>query len=184
MDKAKDLPVPEIFRDVPRDALFLFPATFANTYSSGIAFVPDAETVVGTAVTANMSLVLKHEQKGFAFKDYCWPFRCSIWPTTTGTARCDLKGLPDGQPKGYHWYRVGDLFKLTAESKLMLCPGFFIPLDGAVSDNSELGQDYEIWVSVKIGGPDIWKSGSISPETVFYVDQAAVVRRTRNGVNQ
>lgn len=180
-DKARDLPVPAIFKDVPRDALFLFPATFANTYSPGIAFVTDVETVAETAVTANMSLVLKNEKKGFAFKDYHWPFRCAIWPTTKGTECCDLQGLPDGQPKGYHWYRVGDRFKLTADSKLMLCPGYFIPLDGVISDNSELGQEYEIWVSVKVGGPDIWASRTLSPETVFFVDQVAVIRKTCNG---
>lgn len=180
VDKAKDLPVPEIFKDVPRDSLYLFPATFAIKYSGGIAFVPDDDTVVGTVVSANMSMVLKNEQKGYAFKDYRWPFLCAVWPTMKGTERCELREVPSEQPKGYHWYRVGDRFKLTAESRLMLCPGFNIPLDGVISDNSELGQEYEIWVSVKIGGPDIWKTDSISPETVFYVDQAAVIRKTRN----
>ena len=51
-------------------------------------------------------------------------------------------------------------------------------LDGVVSDNSELGQEYDIWVSIRISGPDYFKSGKPFPENEFYIDQIAVIRTT------
>ena len=56
--------------------------------------------------------------------------------------------------------------------------GFNLVLDGVVSDNSELGQEYDIWVSIRISGPDYFKSGKPFPENEFYIDQIAVIRTT------
>ena len=67
---------------------------------------------------------------------------------------------------------------------MTVCPGFYIPLDGVISDHSELGQKYEVWLSLKIIGPDIWKSRKVTEDTVFAVDQVAVVRKTLNGTGE
>ena len=182
LDKAKELPVPEVFKDVPRDALHLFPATFAIRYSSAIEFMSDSDSPAGTAVAANMALAKKNDQPGYRLENYAWPLRCAVWPTMVGTERCSPQDLPAEQPKGYRWYRLGARFKLTAESKVTVCPGFYIPLDGVISDNSELGQAYEVWISLKIVGPDIWKTRKVTESTVFMVDQVAVIRKTLNGV--
>ena len=184
LDKAKDLPVPEIFREVPRDALRLIPASFAIRHSSVIEFVPAPDSPAGTAVAANMALAKKNDRPGYRIENYAWPLRCAVWPTMAGTEKCSPQDLPAEQPKGYRWYRLGDRFKLTAESKVTVCPGFYIPLDGVISDNSELGQEYEVWISLKILGPDIWKTQKATEETIFAVDQVAVVRKTLNGVRE
>ena len=184
LDKAKDLPVPEIFREVPRDALRLIPASFAIRHSGVIEFVPAPDSPAGTAVAANMALAKKNDRPGYRIENYAWPLRCAVWPTMAGTEKCSPQDLPAEQPKGYRWYRLGDRFKLTAESKVTVCPGFYIPLDGVISDNSELGQEYEVWISLKILGPDVWKTQKVTEETVFAVDQVAVVRKTLNGVRE
>ena len=184
LDKAKDLPVPEIFREVPRDALRLIPASFAIRHSSVIEFVPAPDSPAGTAVAANMALAKKNDRPGYRIENYAWPLRCAVWPTMAGTEKCSPQDLPAEQPKGYRWYRLGDRFRLTAESKVTVCPGFYIPLDGVISDNSELGQEYEVWISLKILGPDIWKTQKATEETIFAVDQVAVVRKTLNGVRE
>ena len=184
LDKAKELPVPEIFKDVPRDALRLIPASFAIRHSSVVEFVPAPDSPAGTAVAANMALAKKNDRPGYRIENYAWPLRCAVWPTMTGTEKCSPQDLPAEQPKGYRWYRLGDRFRLTAESKVTVCPGFYIPLDGVISDNSELGQEYEVWISLKILGPDVWKTQKVTEETVFAVDQVAVVRKTLNGVRE
>ena len=179
LDKAKELPVPEIFKNVPRDALHLFPATFAIRYSSTIEFIDDPDSPAGTAVAANMSLAKKNDRPGYRLENYAWPLRCAVWPTMAGTEKCSPRNLPAEQPRGYHWYRLGDRFKLTAESKVTVCPGFYIPFDGVISDNSELGQEYEVWISLKLLGPNIWNTQKVTEDTVFAVDQVAVVRKTQ-----
>ena len=184
LDKAKELPVPEIFKDVPEDALRLFPATFAIRHSSVIEFVPDPDSPAGSAVTANMLLAKKNDRPGYRLENFPWPLRCAVWPTMAGTVRCTPQDLPPEQPKGYRWYRLGGRFKLTAESKVTVCPGFYIPLDGVISDNSELGQEYEVWISLKVSGPDIWKAKVATEDTIFAVDQVAVVRKTLNGADR
>jgi hypothetical protein len=180
LDKAKDLPVPEFLKNVPSDALHLFPATFAIKYSSVIEFVPEPDSPAGTAVTANMLLAKKNDRPGYRVENYVWPLKCALWPTMSGTVRCSPKDLPAGQPKGYRWYCLGSNFKLTQESKLTVCPGFYIPLDSVISDHSELGQEYEVWMSLKITGPDVWESKKITEHNVIAVDQVAVVRKSQN----
>jgi hypothetical protein len=174
------LPVPEFLKNVPSDALHLFPATFAIKYSSVIEFVPEPDSPAGTAVTANMLLAKKNDRPGYRVENYVWPLKCALWPTMSGTVRCSPKDLPAGQPKGYRWYCLGSNFKLTQESKLTVCPGFYIPLDSVISDHSELGQEYEVWMSLKITGPDVWESKKITEHNVIAVDQVAVVRKSQN----
>ena len=53
-------------------------------------------------------------------------------------------------------------------------------LDGVVCDNSELGQEYDVYVSVKIEGGDVFSTGKATPDTVYFLDQVVVVRKTLN----
>ena len=183
VEKAKDLPVPEAFKDVPQDALFLYPATFASTFYRGMKFVDDPSSPAGRALTANMQLVKKNPHEYYPLSSYDWPLRCRIEPTMKGTIVESLKNCPREQPAGYRWYKVASAVPLKTDSRLFALNGSYIPLDGAVSDNSELGQKYDIWVSVKIEGPDVCKTGKADWDTIYFLDQVAVVRKTCNAGN-
>ena len=101
---------------------------------------------------------------------------------TTYSSRAELEDIvePEKQPEGYHWYLVGKDLKLKPESVVSLWRGAFVPLDGVVCDNSELGQKYDVYASVKIEGGDVYATGKATENTVYYVDQVAVVRKTLN----
>ena len=178
--KARELPVPERFRDVPRDALFLIPSTFASTWYRGMKFVDDSSSPAGRALTANMGLVLKNQHDNFPISAYNWPLKGTVWPTMEGTKTSVFGELPEKQPEGYHWYLVGKDLKLKPESVISIWRGAYVPLDGVVCDNSELGQKYDVYASVKIEGGDVYTTGKALLSTVYYVDQIAVVRKTLN----
>jgi len=183
VENARDLPVPEIFKKVPQDDLFLYPATFSATYYEAMKWVDDPESPAGRVLTANPGLALKFPHKGYEIEKYDWPRTWALWPAANaGTVRGSFAdAAPKTQPKGYHWYKVGSDIQLKPDSVISFWPGSLLPLDGAVSDNSEIGQKYDIWISLKIEGKDLYKDGKATPETVYYFDQAAVVRKTRHG---
>ena len=181
VEKARDLPVPAAFASVPQDALFLYPATFASTYYRGVRFSNDPESPVGRALVLDMSLVAKNPHKSYPWEAYNWPLKCTVWPLLDrGSQSFTLTEGPGAQPRGYHWYCVGRNVKLKAESVLSVLRGCYVPLDGVISDNSELGQEYDIWVSLKILGSDVYASGKPSLDTLYFCDQIAVVRKTKN----
>ena len=180
VDKARELPVPARFKDVPKDALFLVPATFASTWYRGMKFVDDSSSPAGRALTANMGLVKKNPHEAYPMSAYNWPLKSTVWPTMEGTKSSVFGELPGKQPEGYHWYLVGKDLKLKPESVVSLWRGAYVPLDGVVCDNSELGQKYDVYASVKIEGGDVYATGKATPDTVYYVDQVAVVRKTLN----
>ena len=180
VDKARELPVPERFKAVPKDALFLIPATFAFTHYKGMKFVDDSSSPAGCALTANMGLVLKNPHKQYPLSVYDWPLKCKVWHTMDGTTPVVLGDLPEKQPDGYHWYQVGKGLKLKPESAVSLWPDARVLVDGVVCDNSELGQKYDIYASIKIEGGDVYATGKATADTVYYVDQVAVVRKTLN----
>ena len=178
--RARDLPVPERFKDVPKDALFLVPATFASTCYRGVRFVDDSSSPAGRALTANMELVKKNPHEDYPMSAYDWPLNGKVWPTMEGMKTSVFGELPEKQPEGYHWYLVGKGLKLKPESVVQLWRGAYVPLDGVVCDNSELGQKYDVYASVKIEGGDVYATGKATPDIVYYVDQIAVVRKTLN----
>ncbi|MBO5724145.1 MAG: hypothetical protein J6S58_04885, partial [Lentisphaeria bacterium] len=71
--------------------------------------------------------------------------------------------------------------ELNQKSVVSMFAGFFVALDGVVSDNSELGQKYDIWASIKITGPDFFKSGKATAKNDFYIDQVMAIRKTKHG---
>ena len=70
--------------------------------------------------------------------------------------------------------------RLTQKSVFRLVEGWIIPLEGTVSDNSELGQKYDIWASVKLDGVDAPQEGPLPDSCTVRIDQIAVVRKTLN----
>ena len=178
--KSRELPVPEKFKDVPKDSLFLIPATLASTWYNGMKFVDDKASPAGRALTANMGLVKKNPHDSFPLSAYNWPLKSSIWPTMDGTKSATLGELPGKQPEGYCWYLVGRDVKLKTDSVVSLWRGAYVPLDGVVCDNSELGQKYDVYASIKIEGADVYATGKATFDTVYYVDQIAVGRKTLN----
>jgi len=175
-----ELPVPEQFRKVPSDALFLIPAAFSRTWYNGMAFVDDPESPAKRVLTANMDKVLAHPHKYYPLSAYDWPLQCQILGTKDDDRRFRLKGFPSEQPKGYHWYKLAENVRLTQKSTLSIWNGFRLGLDGVVSDNSEIGQLYDIYASVKIEGGDVYKTGKAAAGLVYFFDQAAAVRKTKN----
>ena len=105
---------------------------------------------------ANMGLVKKNPHKFYPMSAYNWPLSSTVWPTMDGTKTTVFGELPEKQPEGYHWYLVGKDLKLKPESVVSLWRGAYVPLDGVVCDNSELGQKYDVYVSVKIEGGDVF----------------------------
>ena len=177
----KDLPCPPQFRHVKPDALFLYSSTLANVYVSYQHKVKDSESVAGEALRADMRDIVKCPHKGYGPEKYEYPFKSVIWPTCRGTVAGGILNPPKTMPKGYYWYKVADGVELNQKSVISPFAGFMIALDGAVSDNSELGQKYEVWLSIKVTGPDFFSTGKPTLDNVFYVDQAAVIRQTRHG---
>ena len=178
--RSRELPVPEKFKDVPRDALFVIPATLGSSFYRGVAFADDSSSPAGRALSANMSLVIKNKHKDFPVSAYDWPLNSSAGPTLDGRKPAPLSEVPEKQPVGYHWYLVGRDMKLKPESVVSIFRGAYVPLDGVVCDNSELGQKYDVYVSVKIEGGDVFSTGKATPDTVYYLDQVVVVRKTLN----
>ena len=180
---ARDLPIPTAFKDVPAEDLLLIPATFSETYYNALSWADDASSPAGRVLTVRPGLTAKYPTKGYEFERYAWPLKWAIWPTATaGVASGRLSVLPAVQPAGYHWYKTASDLPLLPSSVLSIWPGFNLPLDGAVSDNAEIGQKYDVWVSVKVTGPDLWQDGGrVTDETVYFLDQVAVIRKTRHG---
>lgn len=180
VDKARDLPVPERFRNVPPDAFFLYPATFASTHYKPVSIADDPTTPVKRAVRVDMRLVRKYPHEYYPLSGYGWPLCGEVRPTMAGTWKTQIEGAPSTRPDGYRWYRIASDVPLKADSVVSVWRGFFLPLDGAVSDNSELGQKYDVWASIKVEGADVFKSGTVGMDTVYSLDQIAVVRKTVN----
>lgn len=181
VDKSRDLPVPAKFKTVNRDALFLFPATFASIYCAANSFADDSESPAGRVFRSDLGELPAKFRKGYEIDKWDWPLNFAIWPTMKGTIRGQVLETPMGAPKGYAWYKVAEDVQLMQDSVIGLVCGSFFPLTGAVSDNSELGQKYDIYASIKVEGPDIFKTGKATRENVISVDQLAVVRKTLNG---
>ena len=182
VENARDLPVPEIFKDVPRDDLFLYPSTFSQTYYEAMVFADDPDSPAGRVLTANPAIAAKYPHKGYEVCKYDWPLKWNIWPLADkATLRGVFESGPPPQPEGYRWYKIAGDVQLKPDSVISFWPGSLLPFDGAVGDNSEIGQKYDVWVSLKIKGHDHYKDGRASDDTVYYFDQAAVVRKTRHG---
>jgi len=178
VEKHKELPHPPQFAAVPENALYLFSTAMANTYIGYLKMVPDADSPAGEALRAEISEVERCPHENFRSDKFTYPFKWAVWPSMKGTVRGVIQDAPESMPKGYHWYKLGSGLQLTQTSVVSLLAGFFVALDGVVSDNSELGQEYEVWASIKISGTDFFRSGSPVADNIFYVDQIAVIRQT------
>ena len=127
-----------------------------------------------------MQLVKKISHEYYPLSVYNWPFRATVQPTMQGDKSFQFGEAPAKQPVGYHWYSIGKDVQLRMDTMVAPWPGVRLPVDGVVSDVSELGQKYDLYVSVKIEGPDVFATGKATCDNLFYVDQLAVVRKTRN----
>ena len=175
------LPHPEKFKDVKPDALFLFNVPLSATvYVNYYTRPADPESPAGKALCASMKKLdsTVHKKRRVTFS---YPFAWAVWPSMDGTKRGVVAKEFTKMPKGYQWYKLATDLRLNQKSVVSLCSGFFVALDGVVSDNSELGQKYDIWARVKITGPDFFASGKPGLENTFYMDQIAVIRKTKHG---
>ena len=177
LGKRKELPVPPQFRNVPENRLFLFSINMATTSINYLRLVKDPSSSAGEALHAAMKEITLTPHQAYREHRYTYPFYGYINPTMKGFVTARITG-PERMPSGYHWYKMAEKVKLVQNSSMGVFVGFNLVLDGVVSDNSELGQEYDIWVSIRISGPDYFKSGKPFPENEFYIDQIAVIRTT------
>lgn len=175
----RELPIPEVFKAYPANSVSMYSATLMQTYFEPNKIVEDKESVPGMVLRVAIADVKK--QLKFDLDAYTYPFKWVVWPTMKGTKRGTVVDPPKAKPDGYHWYKCAEDLLLTQESRFAVFAGCNILLEGAVSDNSELGQKYDIWMSVKVDGPDYFAAGAVTDETVIYVDQFAAIRKTTHG---
>lgn len=176
----RELPHPVQFKSVPKDAVYLFSTVTANTYIGYLKKVKDPESVTGEALRGLGKDIAATPHTGYRLHRYKKPFRFSVWPTQKGTIAGTFKNIPGKMPKGYYWYKLAENVELNQKSVVSMFAGFFVALDGVVSDNSELGQKYDIWASIKITGPDFFKNGTPSTANDFYIDQVMAIRKTKH----
>ena len=175
----RDLPVPAMFKDLPSGALSMYSITQANVYHGMCVYVDDPSSPAGRAMTMDIGRA-RPMPKAY-LKSYVWPLPCTLWPTMAGTLRGEMSADPAIADGRYHWCKCFADVKLTQTSSFRLVNGWHVPLEGAVSDNSELGQKYDIWASVKIKGLDKTPEAGLLPDScVIWIDQVAVVRKTVN----
>lgn len=146
-------------------------------------FVDDPASPAKRALTANLSLVKANPHEYYPQSAYRWPLNMQLPQTMNGHLRQNLDKfpLPAEQPKGYHWYKAFENVPLKQDSYLHPWAGCRIPLMGVVSDNSELGQLYDVWISLKIEGGDVYATKLPEWTVVYYIDQIAAIRKTKNG---
>ena len=174
----RELPVPEIVKDVPRGALFMYATTLAAPYHGANVYVDDPSSPAGRTMTIDIGRA-RTMPKSYP-KTYVWPLPCSLWPTMDGTLHGKMAATPAVACDGYRWYKCYEDVRLTQKSVFRLVEGWIIPLEGTVSDNSELGQKYDIWASVKLDGVDAPQEGPLPDSCTVRIDQIAVVRKTLN----
>lgn len=176
----RELPVPETFKNVPSARLNLISAAQGLIWRPGCSLVEDWTTAAGQAMRNAVADVKDHvDYKPSAFE--C-PFRWSVWPTLQGEKGEGgrMKDMPKVRPDGYRWYKCAEGVQLTQSSCIAFFPGWYVQLEGLISDPSELGRKFDIWVSLKVEGGDCFASGKAGDDNVFYIDQVAVVEVTED----
>lgn len=173
-ERFRDIPVPSQFADVPRKSLFLFNAGRGVPSADYHRGIEDAAAAGGEAVRFVYRTVCERNPEKRAA--YAYPFVSRIAPLHgKGDETFVAAGDFSAAPGGYRWYRLASDVQLAKESSLYLFSDWRLDLDGVVSDNSELGQAYDVWANIRVLGPDSFASGHAQPGNVFLLDQVAVV---------
>ena len=157
----------------------MFSATLLQRYFDPNRIVNDPTAVPGMAMRISIADVRKQPKYNLAAYDY--PFKWVIWPTTKGTVRGTIIDPPKTKPEGYHWYKCIENVEPLQDTRFALFSGNNLLLRGVVRDNSEIGQKYDVWASIKVEGPDYFASGNVTDENVISIDQFAIVRKTQHG---
>lgn len=178
-EKYRNLPMPERFADLPRNSVFLFNAGMGVPGVDYHRGVPDESATAGEALRFVYNTVCNRDPKNK--DDYRCPFEVRIAPLFgKDEDRFVAEGDFSSVPGGYGWYKLASDVKLAKESKLFVFSDYHLDLEGVVSDNSELGQMYDVWASVRVIGPDCFAAGHAQPGNVFLLDQIAVVLKKSN----
>jgi hypothetical protein len=174
----RDLPTPEIFKDAPKNSVFMYATTLASVYHRGSSFVDDPSSPAGRVLMIDVGRARREPKHS---KLYSWPLPCALWPSMAGTLRANMSATAVTSGDGYRWYKCFENVKLTQKSVLRIVDGWILPLEGALSDNSELGQEYDVWASVKLDGVSApLQHGPLPDSCAVRIDQVAVVRKTSN----
>ena len=183
----KDLPVPAEFKNVPADALFLFPATRSSVFYRGFERVADGETPAGEALQLTVKRIRANPvpvaPAAYSLDKFAFPVKVRVinpFNRPHFYGECPDRFASGAEPKGYRWYKCVTDATLGLTTEVSPFPGCSLVLDGVVSDNSELGQKYDVWVSLKVKGVDYFKGGAPADDVEIFFDQLAVVRKTKN----
>jgi hypothetical protein len=179
LSKRRDLPIPEQFKNIPKDSIFDFNAFMFAKWINYHKLVPDADSATGSAYKVSIADVLAENRKNFTVTEFRIPFKVAVWPTMVGTIRGKTTVNTPIKP-GYHWYKVLSDVQLTAKSMVTWFAGYGVSLKGVIADNQELGQKYDIWINIKFTGPAYSKTGLPGKNNSIYVDRVIVIKKTDN----
>lgn len=183
LSKRKELPVPAQFKGVPKERLFDFNASMFSKWINYCKLVKDTDSAAGIAFKVSIADVLKENRKGYTVDKFKVPFKWAVWPTMQGGP---IKGKTDVRfpvNPGYNWYKLKSDIQLIKTSRAAWFAGIGVSLKGVVADNQELGQEYEIWISMKFDGPAYSKEGMPGKDNSIYMDRVIVIQKTSNSGN-
>ena len=180
LEKRRDLPVPAAFKHYPDDSVLVYPAAMFQRWNNYMRMGKDPESTTGEAIRANVADAFNHPSVYHREDRFRIPFPWKIHPLVGKKILEGSTPVSSPMPRGYHWYRIAEKVPLESGSRLELFCGIGMDLDGAVSDNSERGQLYDVWASIKFTGPDYTKNGNPTRENAVFIDQVVVIRRTSN----
>ncbi len=181
LSKRKSLPVPERFKDVPQEKLYDFNSELFTTYVNYWKQVEAPDTIVGKAWKASIVDIIKVAENlpEYGTDNFITPFPWAVWPTVSGTIKGSTE-VPANIKNGYNWYKLGSTFKLMKNSECGIFTGIMLTLDAVIADNSDLGQEYEIWASVKFEGSGFSSDGQPNKDLSIYIDRVIVIQKTSN----
>jgi len=158
-----------------------FNAQLFSTYVNYWKQVQDPGTVAGGSWKVSVQDILNFAKNRpeYGVDNFRTPFQWAVWPSVTGTVKGSTE-VPVRLKDGYNWYKLGSAFKLMKNSSLSIFTGVIVTLEGVVADNSEIGQEYEIWISIKFEGSGFSSSGQPDKDVSIYIDRVIVIQKTSN----
>ncbi|NPV47196.1 MAG: DUF4838 domain-containing protein [Armatimonadetes bacterium] len=165
------MPLPEKFRDVPRQRLLDYTAIMTRNWDNIVKVVADPEAESGVT-----NRLLLRDEKPANVERYKLPMPWGLYDTISkvgfvGTP-IDVQDVPG---RGYHWYRMGR-FKVRPGYYLYFFWSWIIQLDldNAV-DPRRPDQEFDIWARIKFEGP-MFPHGREDEPDAIYVERVVLVR--------
>lgn len=174
-------PVPEFFADVPGERLRVLHAGRGTFDGAFMQSVEDGGSAVGEAVRFVFRAV--KDRKPAIAGLFDWPFKCAV-TEKTGMRKVFVAGDALGEaPKGYHWFKVAAGARLAAESELEMFGCYRMPVGALLADWLRDPADCDIYASIRVVGSDVIRNREASRDSIYLLDQIAVVKTERQNGN-